>query len=149
MGHPLSGSEQSGFAAASDNLFDGRNVILTPNKHSSSAAIGLIHELWRSIGANVIAMSVNDHDEILAATSHLPHLLSYALVNVLIKKNKSDDIFRYAAGGFADFSRLASSDPTLWSEIFLANSNEIEVLLVNVLVCWLTQQRICLAQACN
>ena len=129
MGHPLSGSEQSGYAAASNNLFDGRNVILTPNNHTSSSAIGLVHELWRSIGANVIGMSVDDHDEILAATSHLPHLLAYALVNVLVKKNKSDDIFRYAAGGFADFSRLASSDPTLWSEIFLANANQIEVVL--------------------
>ena len=129
MGHPLSGSEQTGYAAASNSLFDGRNVILTPNEHTSSVAVRLIHELWRSIGANVIGMSVKDHDEILAATSHLPHLLSYALVNVLIKKNKSDDIFRYAAGGFADFSRLASSDPNLWSEIFLANTNEIENVL--------------------
>ena len=129
MGHPLSGSEQSGYTAATDDLFNGRNVILTPNKYTSSAAIGLVHELWRSIGANVIGMRASDHDEILAATSHLPHLLAYGLVNALIKKNKSDDILRYAAGGFADFSRLASSDPNLWSEILLANASEIGAVL--------------------
>ena len=129
LGHPLAGSEQSGYSASSNTLFDGRNVILTPNRHTSTSAVGVIHRLWHSIGANVIGMSVDEHDEMLAATSHLPHLLSYALVNVLIKKNKGDDIFRYAAGGFADFSRLASSDPSLWSEIFLTNTNQIEVVL--------------------
>ena len=91
--------------------------------------MGVIHRLWHSIGANVIGMSVCEHDEMLAATSHLPHLLSYTLVNVLIKKNKGNDIFRYAAGGFADFSRLASSDPALWAEIFLTNASEIEAIL--------------------
>ncbi len=129
LGHPLAGSEQSGYLASSNTLFDERNVILTPNKHTSTSAVGLIHRLWHSIGANVIGMSIDEHDEMLAATSHLPHLLSYALVNVLIKKKKGGDIFRYAAGGFADFSRLASSDPTLWAEIFLTNTNEIEVVL--------------------
>ncbi len=129
LGHPLAGSEQSGYSASSSTLFDDRNIILTPNENTSTRAVGVIHRLWHSIGANVIGMSVCEHDEMLAATSHLPHLLSYTLVNVLIKKNKGDDIFRYAAGGFADFSRLASSDPALWAEIFLTNANEIKAIL--------------------
>ena len=129
LGHPLAGSEQSGYSASSSTLFDERNVILTPNENTTTRAVGTIHRLWHSIGANVIGMSVCEHDEMLAATSHLPHLLSYTLVNVLIKKNKGNDIFRYAAGGFADFSRLASSDPALWAEIFLTNANEIEAIL--------------------
>ena len=129
LGHPIAGSERSGYGAASHNLFDGRSVILTPHSSTSTFAVGIVHELWRSIGANVIGMSPDEHDSILASTSHLPHLLAYALVNVLIGQKKSDDIFRYAAGGFADFSRLASSDPTMWSEIFLTNANETEVML--------------------
>ena len=129
LGHPLAGSEQSGYSASSSTLFYERNVILTPNENTSTRAVGAIHRLWHSIGANVIGMSVCEHDEMLAATSHLPHLLSYTLVNVLIKKNKGNDIFRYAAGGFADFSRLASSDPALWAEIFLTNASEIEAIL--------------------
>ena len=129
LGHPLAGSEQSGYSASSNTLFNERNVILTPSKNTSTSAVRLIHRLWHAIGANVIGMSVNEHDEMLAATSHLPHLLSYTLVNILIKKNEGDDIFRYAAGGFADFSRLASSDPALWAEIFLTNTNEIQIIL--------------------
>lgn len=121
-GHPIAGSEKTGFEAADGDLFVNRKVILTPGQETDIDAVHLVHRLWRMLGAKVLGMSVNRHDQVLAATSHLPHLLSYALVDVLIKNQQSEDIFRYAAGGFADFSRLASSDPTMWADIFTANA---------------------------
>lgn len=128
-GHPIAGSEQSGFQAAIDNLFDGRNVILTPQQLTSARAIGTINALWRALGADVLGMSVARHDAVLAATSHLPHLLAFAVVDTLVSHAQSEDIFRYAAGGFADFSRLASSDADMWSDIFVANASATEAML--------------------
>jgi len=127
--HPIAGSEQSGYLAAVDDLFSGRKVILTPHSHNSTTAVAAINSLWRVLGANVLGMSMQRHDEVLAATSHLPHLLAYAIVDVLLKQEQSEDIFRYAAGGFADFSRLASSDAKMWSDIFVANSEAVEAVL--------------------
>ncbi len=121
-GHPIAGSEQSGFDASTDDLFMGRNVILTPHDKSSTSAIATVNELWRMLGANVLGMQLGRHDEILAATSHLPHLLAYTIVDVLAKQHQSESIFKYAAGGFADFSRLASSNAKMWSDIFVANT---------------------------
>lgn len=120
-GHPIAGSEKSGYAASSSELFAERSVILTPLAGNTSSALALVSALWRALGANVLAMSVPRHDDVLAATSHLPHLLAFSLVDVLARQETSDDIFRYAAGGFADFSRLASSDARMWSDIFVAN----------------------------
>jgi 3-phosphoshikimate 1-carboxyvinyltransferase len=128
-GHPIAGSEKSGFAAADGDLFVNRKIILTPGAETDTAAIHLVHNLWRAVGGKVLGMSVERHDQVLAATSHLPHLLSYALVDVLIKSQQSEDIFRYAAGGFADFSRLASSDPTMWADIFTANASATMAVL--------------------
>lgn len=128
-GHPVAGSERSGFAAAREDLFSGRNVILTPLPQNSAAAVSLVHELWRSLGADVLAMSVARHDKVLAATSHLPHALAFTLVEALLKQEQSDDIFRYAAGGFADFSRLASSDARMWSDVFIANASATQNVL--------------------
>lgn len=120
--HPIAGSEQSGYVASLDNLFADRNVILTPHAGNSSEVVAVVNNLWRELGANVLAMSCHRHDKVLAATSHLPHLLAYAIVDVLLRQEQSEDIFRYAAGGFADFSRLASSDADMWSDIFVANA---------------------------
>lgn len=128
-GHPIAGSEKSGFAAASADLFDGRNVILTPQADTNADAVAAIHDFWRSLNANVLGMSLEKHDEVLAATSHLPHLLAFVIVDVLVNQEQSEDIFRYAAGGFADFSRLASSDARMWSDIFVANSEATEKVL--------------------
>lgn len=128
-GHPIAGSEKSGFDASSDDLFQGRKVILTPAVDSNSAAVAKVNELWRVIGANVIGMSLDKHDQVLAATSHLPHALAFAIVDTLSAREGSDDIFRYAAGGFADFSRLASSNPVMWSDIFVANAVATEQVL--------------------
>lgn len=122
-GHPIAGSEQSGFAASTADLFVDRNVILTPHGNSSPTAIALINDLWRSLGAHVLGMELGKHDEILAATSHLPHLLAYAIVDVLAEQHQSESIFKYAAGGFAGFSRLASSNSKMWSDIFVANAD--------------------------
>ena len=127
--HPIAGSEQSGYSAAVDDLFEQRNVILTPHAGNSTDSVATINALWRELGANVLGMTRVRHDEVLAATSHLPHLLAYAIVDVLLKQEQSEDIFRYAAGGFADFSRLASSDAKMWSDIFVANSAAVEKVL--------------------
>ncbi|GAB5499542.1 MAG: bifunctional prephenate dehydrogenase/3-phosphoshikimate 1-carboxyvinyltransferase [Pseudohongiellaceae bacterium] len=121
-GHPIAGSEQSGYGASRGNLFAGRNVILTPLAMNEPAAVATVHSLWRYLGAEVLAMSVNRHDRVLAATSHLPHALAFTLVDALLNQEHGDDIFRYAAGGFADFSRLASSNATMWSDVFIANA---------------------------
>lgn len=128
-GHPIAGSEKSGFSAADSELFRQRKVILTPGPDTDCDAVKLVHELWRLLGAEILGMSPGHHDEVLAATSHLPHLLSYALVDVLVNNRQSEDIFRYAAGGFADFSRLASSDPTMWADIFTANASATVAVL--------------------
>ncbi len=129
LGHPIAGSEQSGFQAASKDLFKGRKTILCPLERNSTAAIAQINEFWRQVGADVIGMTPERHDQVLAATSHLPHLLAFAIVDVLLHQEQSDDIFRYAAGGFADFSRVASSDSTMWSDIFVANAQATETVL--------------------
>src|SRR5690606_9164239 len=102
-------------------LFKGRKVILTPLPETSPQALALVRELWRHVGAQVLEMTVEHHDEVLAATSHLPHLLAFALVDTLSQQGQREEIFRYAAGGFRDFTRIASSDPVMWRDIFLSN----------------------------
>jgi len=120
-GHPIAGSEQSGFEFAKDNLFKQRKVILTPTENSDAAALEAIKLMWLKVGASVDIMNAEQHDAILSATSHLPHMVAYSLVNCLSKRTDADDIFNYAAGGFYDFTRIASSDPTMWVDICLAN----------------------------
>lgn len=121
--HPIAGSEQSGYRASTADLYQDRKVILTPLADTDLQFVQTVTELWEALGAEVHQMSVDDHDAVLAATSHLPHLLAYALINTLVQQQKTDDIFRYAAGGFAGFTRIASSDPTMWRDIFLANGS--------------------------
>ncbi len=125
-GHPVAGSERSGYSASSATLFHERKVILTPLADNDPLAVQTITQLWRSTGASVHGMSVQRHDEVLAATSHLPHLLAYTLVNTLVQHGghpeQVQQIFDYAAGGFADFTRIASSDPLMWRDIFLSNA---------------------------
>ncbi len=128
-GHPIAGSEKSGYGASRADLFQNRNVILTPRPGNTPSALAMVNSLWRLTGAHVLGMSLANHDRVLAATSHLPHLLAFAIVDVLVKQEQSEDIFRYAAGGFADFSRLASSDAKMWSDIFVANASATAVVL--------------------
>jgi len=124
-GHPIAGTEQSGAAASTDTLFQERCVILTPLEETAPAAVEQVRRLWCAAGARVSEMDVTHHDQILAATSHLPHLLAYALVDTLAGMDDSKEVLRYAAGGFFDFTRIASSDPVMWRDICLANREAI------------------------
>lgn len=123
--HPIAGSEQSGVLAGKVDLFKGHKVIITPLAHSDKQATQKIQQLWQAAGADVLTMTVERHDEVLAKTSHLPHFLAFSLVHALAKESQNLDIFRYAAGGFRDFTRIAGSDPTMWHDIFLANKASI------------------------
>ena len=120
-GHPIAGSERSGVDAADAELFVNHRAILTPIPETDAAALKLVRSMWESAGAEVVELGVDEHDAILAATSHLPHVLAYALVDALAHSDLSADIFRFAAGGFRDFTRIASSDPVMWRDIALAN----------------------------
>lgn len=124
-GHPIAGSEQSGVEASNAELFRRHKVILTPLDQTDPAALAVVDRLWRELGADVEHMQVERHDEVLAATSHLPHLLAFGLVDSLAKRNENLEIFRYAAGGFRDFTRIAGSDPVMWHDIFLANREAV------------------------
>lgn len=124
-GHPIAGSEQSGVEASNAQLFRRHKVILTPLAQTDALALALVDSLWRELGADVEHMQVRRHDEVLAATSHLPHLLAFGLVDSLAKRSENLDIFRYAAGGFRDFTRIAGSDPVMWHDIFLANREAV------------------------
>jgi 3-phosphoshikimate 1-carboxyvinyltransferase len=124
-GHPIAGSERSGVAAARPELFQHHRVILTPDEGTDADALDLATRLWEASGATVECMSVDEHDAVLAATSHLPHVLAYALVDALAQSPIRDNIFRFAAGGFRDFTRIASSDPVMWRDIALTNRDAL------------------------
>lgn len=128
-GHPIAGSERHGVEATRADLFEKHRVILTPVEETDSRSTELVSRMWEALGAEVVAMEVAHHDEVLAGTSHLPHLLAYALVDTLSGRGDSLEIFRYAAGGFRDFSRIAASDPTMWRDIFTANASQVIAFL--------------------
>ena len=128
-GHPIAGTEQSGVAASFATLFQQRRVILTPLAETAAAAHQLIRRMWELTGAEVVDMGVRHHDAVLAATSHLPHLLAYTLVDTLARLDDRAEIFRYAAGGFRDFTRIASSDPQMWHDICIANREELLAMI--------------------
>jgi prephenate dehydrogenase len=120
-GHPIAGSEQSGALAADGALFAGRNVVLTPVSETAPEASALVTELWRTCGAHVTTMSPATHDRVLAAVSHLPHMLAFALVAELASRQDSADLFSYVGSGFRDFTRIAASSPSMWCDVALAN----------------------------
>lgn len=128
-GHPIAGTEKSGVAASFAGLFARRRVILTPLAENTATIIASVRHLWTLCGAEVIEMDAAHHDTVLAATSHLPHLLAYSLVDLLLQMDDSEEIFDYAASGFRDFTRIASSDPVMWRDICLANGDAIVALL--------------------
>lgn len=129
LAHPIAGGEQSGVEAAVDDLFVNKRLIISPLSHTRQDALQKIQSFWEQCGSDVSMMEVHRHDAILAATSHLPHVLAFALVDMLGHQDEQSEIFNYAAGGFRDFTRIASSDPTMWRDICLANKNEIIPLL--------------------
>ena len=123
--HPIAGREKSGVEAAIVDLYIDHKVIVTPLPETSAEAEQKVTEMWQAAGAHVESMNVETHDQVLAATSHLPHVVAYSLVDTLSKSDASDAIFQYAAGGFRDFTRIASSDPTMWRDICLENRDAI------------------------
>ena len=124
-GHPIAGAEHTGVHAGKVDLFANHKVILTPLPSSADWAVEKLIQLWQATKAEVICMDVDKHDEVLAHTSHLPHLMAFNLVEQLANREDNLDIFRYAAGGFRDFSRIAASDPQMWHDIFFANKKAI------------------------
>ena len=124
-GHPIAGTEKSGASAAFAELYDNRRVILTPTTDTNPQAHDIVKQMWQLAGANVVDMDVQNHDEVLAATSHVPHVLAYSLVDTLAAMNERVAIFENAAGGFRDFTRIASSNPQMWHDICLANRTAV------------------------
>ncbi|MDQ2078060.1 bifunctional prephenate dehydrogenase/3-phosphoshikimate 1-carboxyvinyltransferase [Marinimicrobium sp. ABcell2] len=125
LGHPIAGSERSGVAAANPDLYEQHRVILTPLDNTDPEHLARVMKLWEFVGAEVLTMSVAEHDEVLGATSHLPHAIAYSLVDTLAQDIGNPNIFRYAAGGFRDFTRIASSDPVMWHDIMRANKDSV------------------------
>lgn len=123
--HPIAGTEKSGVEASFAELYRGRRVILTPSTVTDARAVARVRWMWERTGAEVVEMDCAHHDMVLAETSHLPHMLAYTLVDTLARKEDKTEIFRYAAGGFRDFTRIASSDPRMWHDICLANRDAL------------------------
>jgi prephenate dehydrogenase len=120
-GHPIAGAEKSGAAAANADLFRDRRVVLTPLKESDD--VKKVKALWEACGARVSSMTAEEHDAVLGAVSHLPHLLAFGLVHDVAKRSNSEQLFSFAAGGFRDFTRIASSHPEMWRDICIANKD--------------------------
>jgi len=128
-GHPIAGTEQSGVEASFAGLFRERRVILTPLAETDKHAVDRVRDMWQAAGADVVEMDPVHHDAVLAATSHLPHVLAYTLVESLVRLGDEGEVFEYAAGGFRDFTRIASSDPVMWRDICLANGDAIQLMI--------------------
>jgi len=128
-GHPIAGTERSGVGASFPELYQNRRVILTPLPETEPDAVAKVRTMWQTVGAEVSDMGVAHHDEVLAATSHLPHMLAFGLVDALARMRDNDEIFRYAAGGFRDFTRIASSSPVMWRDICMANAEALSAML--------------------
>lgn len=124
-GHPIAGAEHSGAAAANPALFRGRRVIVAPLAENRAQDIEAVAGLWSATGARVSRMTPEEHDQVFAAVSHLPHLLAFALVSDVSRRPNSVQLFGYAAGGFRDFTRIASSNPEMWRDICVANSDQL------------------------
>ncbi len=121
-GHPIAGTEKSGAEAAFATLYRGKRCILTPTVNTDAKALQLVEQMWQLAGSEVVQMSLEKHDRVLAAISHLPHMVAYSLVNAVGSYDHyEENILEYSAGGFRDFTRIASSDPTMWRDIAETN----------------------------
>jgi prephenate dehydrogenase len=127
--HPVAGAEKSGAAAASADLFRGKRVIMTPLRENSDSSVKKLEDAWSACGAKISRMDPEEHDAVLAAVSHLPHVLAFALVHDFAARENAAQLFAYAAGGFRDFTRIASSHPEMWRDICIANRDRLLVEL--------------------
>ncbi|MBR7799964.1 prephenate dehydrogenase [Undibacterium fentianense] len=123
--HPIAGREKNGPEAAIDDLYVGKKVVITRLAENSDQAVELVAQAWRACGAIIHHLSSEEHDQVFASVSHLPHLLAYALVDDIAAKPHADRLFQYAASGFRDFTRIAGSSPEMWRDISLANRDAI------------------------
>ena len=130
-GHPVAGTENSGPDAAFDTLFVGRHCILTPLAETDSDALETVKALWGAAGSRVTIMTPDHHDQVLAITSHLPHLIAFNIVGTVadLEEHLQTEVLRYSAGGFTDFTRIAGSDPVMWRDIFLHNKEAVLEML--------------------
>jgi prephenate dehydrogenase len=119
--HPIAGAENSGAAAARADLYHGKKVVLTPLPENSVLSVARVRSAWEWCGAQIHELAADEHDRIFAAVSHLPHLLSFALVHELAQRDNREQLFGFAASGFRDFTRIAASHPEMWRDICLAN----------------------------
>ncbi len=125
-GHPIAGTERSGVAAADASLFQKRKTILTPTGLTDVVSLQTVRRLWESVGSDVIFLDCDLHDQIFGAVSHLPHYIAFSLVSYLGSlQGITDDLLQFSAGGLKDFTRIAASDPTMWTDIALMNSSVI------------------------
>ena len=124
-GHPIAGREHAGVSAAASELFEGKNMVLTPMSENTEESIERVRSLWRACGAKVVEMSAETHDAVFAAVSHLPHLLAFALVDELAARPNAKTLFSFAASGFRDFTRIAGSSPEMWRDIALNNRDAL------------------------
>ena len=120
-GHPIAGREHSSIDAAVEGLFEGMHTILTPDSNTDEKAVRIVQQIWESVGAKVEFMDLDMHDLILGAASHIPHLLAFSLVNWILDGEQTEECFKFAASGFYDFTRIASSDPVMWRDICMTN----------------------------
>lgn len=121
-GHPIAGTEHSGAKASFATLYQGRRCILTPTSRTNQQALELVQRLWEAAGSRVECMEPLTHDRVFAAVSHLPHMVAYALVHAVDRSaEEEENILAFSAGGFRDFTRIASSDPSMWRDIALMN----------------------------
>ena len=123
--HPIAGSEKHGASAAKENLFQGKNIVLTPNNKNSLEQITKLTKFWESLGGVVTNMEADDHDQIFSTVSHLPHLLAFGLVSLINNKKNKGILLNFAASGFRDFSRIAASSPEVWRDISIQNQQSI------------------------
>lgn len=127
-GHPVAGAERSGFEASKADLYENRRVVLTPVSDTNADALSLVEQLWSCCGAELVTMEPQTHDDVLALTSHLPHAIAYLLVDLLVQQG-GEDSRKFAAGGFYDITRIASSSPEMWRDIFNDNKDSVVALL--------------------
>jgi cyclohexadieny/prephenate dehydrogenase len=129
--HPVAGTEHSGPDAGFAKLFENRWCILTPPEGTDAAAVEKLAQFWRLLGANVEVMTPEHHDMVLAVTSHLPHLIAYTIVGTAdeLEAVTRSEVFKFSAGGFRDFTRIAASDPVMWRDVFLNNKEAVLEML--------------------